>query len=271
MSPHLSSTREKGGENLPVRDPSVWSDPPEASVPVGERAKAAGAATSVPAAPSPRPAASSEGGAGRAAALGTPFAREPSLIVVCVYLMRCGAASSGGRRAVAQPQAGELGWGASGGFLHAACKLRGESRGHPPHGPAAFPLKSCLGSSQPGGAVAGWFGPAAMPTWGRSYTASRGPFPRWAESDNPPEVPLRPGLYLRKMHTEAEPSLASPVAGAALSARPRRSPRGAVCDGAQGGSCPAGRRVCPSPQWGTRWFPQGAVSSSSFPSIWGAN
>ena len=111
MSPHLSSTWEKGGQNLPVRDPSIRSDPPEASVPAGESAKAAGVPTFVPAPPFAPPA---RRGSGRRGGTGRPArgrVRTGAFVncCLCVYLMRCGAASSGGRRAAAQPPAVELG------------------------------------------------------------------------------------------------------------------------------------------------------------------
>lgn len=82
ISPHLSSTWGRGGQNLPVRDPSICRDPQDGG----------------------------HGGGGRPDFTPTRrqlrLARAPSLMVVCVYLMRWGAASSGG-------SAAELGWGAA--------------------------------------------------------------------------------------------------------------------------------------------------------------
>lgn len=159
--------------------------------------------------------------------------------------MRCGAASSGGRRAVAQPQAGPRRW-----------KLRGEEA-------AALPTAPPLSRPRAPRRREGW----VQPPCPRGAGASRGArFPDGHRVTIPP--PPTPAPKIPSSAQDFTWGRRAEKLSQVLLARPRRSPPPTPEDGppwGEGGSHAAGSRACPSPRRATRWPSRGDVSPASFP------
>lgn len=211
-------------------------------MPVGERPKAAGGPTSPPAPATaslaPPPALREQRGTRRPA---RGRVRAGSFINCCLCLFNevwsglqwraAGTGSAPSRRAGAEAPV-------------AAEGRRGEERPLPPPSPQprrfpARPLPPLLTAGSRRGGAGCSQPPCPHGAGAAPPQQARFPGGHRATIPPPPTPPFRPGPYLRKVQAEAEPGLASPAAGAAPSARPRRSPRGRLPRGTGSSACPA--------------------------------